>query len=196
MKIVLKRDKKLANPPTFESTAAANRIRRKVRSHCREVQKAVVKNSGDKTCSICIEANVVHAVQKSFHAQVSGRLTRTETQTFQIDDVFDTEVTSCGHLFHKSCFHEYKKQKAMVEIEKNHHAALYDSDEAHYEAGKAMVKVLVGYDSGFACPNCRCKAPLIHQLAKRTVVRARPYELGCVSLELSSTDVLALVTRR
>ena len=168
MRVVLKRDKKMANP-TSESTAIASRVRRKIRAHRREVNQAIVKNNGDKTCSICID---------------------------EIDGVFDTVVTSCSHLFHEACFHEYKKQKAMAEIEEIHSLSLYDSDEAHWDVGKQMIKVLIGYDTGFACPNCRCKAPFIHKLAKRTAAKARAFQLGCVTLELSSTDVLDLATRR
>jgi hypothetical protein len=61
--------------------------------------------------------------------------------------------------------------------------------------GRKMAEILVAYDAGFNCPNCRCRNPLIHQLAKRTTSRPRPYELGGMRLELSATDVLALVTR-
>jgi len=166
MKIILKRSAKLWNPT--ESNPVANRIRRKVRAHVREVKQAIVKNNGDTTCSICID---------------------------EIIDVLDTEVTACGHLFHKSCYHEYTKQRAMLDIESIHESTVYDCDQAHWEAGKAMIKVLIGHDTGFSCPNCRKRAPLIHHLAKRSVVRARAFQLGCVCLELSSNDVLDLATR-
>jgi len=159
MRVVLKKDRPLTLHPG-DNSAIASRIRRKVRAHCREVGKAF-GNDGEHTCSICIEP---------------------------LEDMLDIESTACGHVFHKECFHNFRKAKVMTAMEQ------FRCEDDGLINGREMAELMVAYDTGFTCPNCRCKNPLIHQLAKRTVKRARPYELGGVRLELSTADVLAMVT--
>jgi len=169
MRVVLKKDRPLTLPLSGNSQVTS-RIRRKVRAHCREVKKAFGDDDSAPTCSICIEP---------------------------IEDVLDTEVTACGHVFHKDCLHSFRKAKVMDAMEAVRSEAVNDDNELQSRliTGRKMAEILVGYDAGFNCPNCRCSNPLIHQLAKRTVRRPRPYELGGMRLILSATDVLALVTR-
>ena len=163
MRVVLKKDRPLTRHAEGNS-AIASRIRRKVRAHCREVGKAF-GNDGEHICSICIEP---------------------------MKDMLDIESTACGHVFHKDCFHNFRKAKVMAAMEEVRCEAI---DDDGLVAGRKMAEILVAYDTGFSCPNCRCNNPLIHQLAKRTVRRERPYQLGGMRLQLSTTDVLALVTR-
>ena len=165
MQIILKREGRLSPPASTESKHVANVIRRRIRAQCRAVQKVIVKNGQDLTCTICIEP---------------------------IECMLDCEATTCGHIFHKACFELYRKEKVMSEIEAIRVSSVYETDEDHFAVSKSMIRVLVNYDTGFHCPTCRCAAPLVHVLARRSCRSARTYDLGGVNLQLTPSDVLDL----
>ena len=172
MKVAAKKDQPQMSECVFYGpsvTTVRQRIQRAVRKQRRAVSKVFgTETDGPNTvCSICQEP---------------------------FDDEMDVEITACGHAFHSACSHEYRKNKVVDEMDSFRSQSLAAGLSKNTQS-LGLAKILVRYDVGFDCPNCRCPTPLIHEMAKRTCAKPRQYCIGTMQVTLSPTDFLAFVTK-
>ena len=174
MKIsLLKRKRKVSvlDAPSA-ATAASLKMARKCRYRQRELSKAFkdtseTNESVNNICTICQDA---------------------------IEDPLDAEVTACGHVFHYHCAEKYRKSQVvdgLARVQIGMEDGILTSQAATMEIARLMVE----YEIGKNCPNCRCRSPFLHMLALRTANRSRCYKINNLRVELTATDVLAFATR-
>lgn len=154
------------------ATPASLKMARKCRYHKRELSKAFGDTSGpnesvNNMCTICQDS---------------------------IEDPLDAEVTACGHVFHSDCAEQYRRSQVadgLARVQIGIEDGILTSKDANMEIARLMVE----YEIGKNCPNCRCMSPFLHKLALRTANKSRCYKINNLRVQLTATDVLAFATR-
>jgi hypothetical protein len=171
--LLRKKKKKACMQGCYEvSTPASLKMARKCRYRQRELWKAFGDTAGptesvNNMCTICQDS---------------------------IEDQLDAEVTACGHVFHSDCAEAYRRSQVadgLAHIQVGREDGTITIKDANMEVARLMVE----YEIGKNCPNCRCRSPFLHRLALRTANKSRCYKIHNLRVQLTATDVLAFATR-
>ena len=172
IKLCLVRERRFCDSMHSDKPSTVKKAQRRIRQHMREISKVFGAGKSDlnSMCTICQET---------------------------IDDPMDSDVTICGHVFHRDCSHNYRKHKFEREVK----LIKYQLHEWSAPSGLAnnavwptmrqeLVKAMINYETGFSCPNCRFEMPYIHHLLRRTLLKPRVYAFGNTRLSVSASNVL------
>ena len=163
------------------------------------VEKKMIRRAEKEHCNACGVARQARHRQREMAKAL--RTTPNESEkimcTICQDDIEDKSkavVTLCGHVFHTKCTKAYRKSILVDGLKRIRGAYLSGSlDTSEAEVG--FTRLLIEYEIGKRCPNCRCVSPFLHHLALKTTFKNRCYNVHELRVQLSATDVLAFATR-